>query len=164
MIANKKLIRQCQKIKDNLQGQVEECEADLEAYQLDCKLREDARIYYDHYRLKMQGLNEKAAKKADKPVTSGTYAFSSQTKEQEKLMRNQMKFEFSENEFKASSVLIDKKCKALLGKLDQVKINLSVRFFDKITRQFYEAYDKVHAKMANAQSELNDIVTEITKA
>ena len=79
-------------------------------------------------------------------------------------MRNQMKFEFSENEFKASSVLIDKKCKALLGKLDQVKINLSVRFFDKITRQFYEAYDKVHAKMANAQSELNDIVTEITKA
>ena len=150
MVANKRLIRQCQKIKDNLQGQVEECETDYQAFQLDCKLREDARIYYDHYRLKMQGLNEKAAKKADKPVTSTTYAFSSQTKEQEKLMRNQMKFEFSENEFKASSFMIEKKCKSLLDKLDQVKINLSVRFFDKITCQFYESYDKVHSNMANA--------------
>ena len=75
-----------------------------------------------------------------------------------------MKFEFSENEFKASSLMIEKKCKLLLDKLDQVKINLSVRFFDKITRQFYESFEKVHSKMGNAQNELNDIVTEITKA
>ena len=75
-----------------------------------------------------------------------------------------MKFEHSENEFKASSLMIEKKYKSLLDKLDKVKINLSVRFFDKITRQFYESYDKVHSKMANAQNELNDIVTEINKA
>ena len=48
MVANKRVIRQCQKIKDNLQGQAEECENDYTAYQLDCKLREDARIYYDY--------------------------------------------------------------------------------------------------------------------
>ena len=53
MVANKRVIRQYQKIKNNLHLQVEECEIDYETYQTDCKLREDARIYYDHYRLKM---------------------------------------------------------------------------------------------------------------
>ena len=77
MIANKKVIRQYERIHDNLQSQVEECEEDFLGFRQHCRAREDARIYYDHYRLKMETLNEKAAKLADKAVTSTTYTFSS---------------------------------------------------------------------------------------
>jgi len=44
-------------------------------------------------------------------------------------MRNQLKFEFSENELKAANQLVEKKSKDLLGKISEVKINLSVRFY-----------------------------------
>ena len=77
MTANKKVLRHYEKIKANLGGQVGECEEDFQTYLATCKIREDARIYYDHYRLKLKSLNDKAAKLADKPVTSTTYAFSS---------------------------------------------------------------------------------------
>ena len=79
-------------------------------------------------------------------------------------MRNQMKFEFSENEYQAARLMIDNKSKSLADKFDQVKINLSVRFCDKITAKFYEVFDKVHKKMANAQNELNDIELERNKS
>ena len=52
-------------------------------------------------------------------------------------MRNQEKFESAENEYKAARQMVDNKSKSILEKLDLVKINLSVRFFDKITTKFY---------------------------
>lgn len=109
-------------------------------------------------------MQDKAAKKADKPVTSTTYVLSSQTKEQDKIMRNQLKFEFADNEFKAANLLVDKKSKALLNKLDQVKINLSVRFYEKITMKFYEIFNEVHARMGNVANELNEIELSVGKA
>ena len=74
-------------------------------------------------------------------------------------MRNQEKFESAENEYKAARQMVDNKSKSILEKLDLVKINLSVRFFDKITTKFYEVFDEVHSKMNNVQNELNDIET-----
>ena len=64
-------------------------------------------------------------------------------------MRNQEKFESAENEYKAARQMVDNKSKSILEKLDLVKINLSVRFFDKITTKFYEVFDEVHSKMNN---------------
>ena len=74
-------------------------------------------------------------------------------------MRNQEKFESAENEYKAARQMVDNKSKSILEKLDLVKINLSVRFFDKITTKFYQVFDEVHSKMNNVQNELNDIET-----
>ena len=50
-------------------------------------------------------------------------------KEQEKLMRNQAKFELSQNEYKSATDLVDQKSNAIINKLEQLKVNLSVKFF-----------------------------------
>ena len=79
--ANKKIVSRNKKIRANLEQMVADAEQVFSLYQKKCAEREEKRIYFDHYRLKLKKLQEKAAEKSNKPVTSTTYAFSSETKE-----------------------------------------------------------------------------------
>ena len=81
MVADKRMIKRNNKIRANLQGLIDDAETQFAVYERQCKVREEKRIYYDHYRTKLDKLNSKAAERANKPVTSTTYAFSSHDKE-----------------------------------------------------------------------------------
>ena len=80
-------------------------------------------------------------------------------KEQEKLLRNQAKFELSQNEYKAATDLVDQKSNAIIKKLEQLKVNLSVKFFQNIEVKFYAQFDELFAKMSDAHNQLNEIET-----
>ena len=129
MKADRRMIKRNGKIRVNLQAQVAEADGVFLAYQQCCKVREERRVYYDHYRLKLEKLNEKAAQRANKPVTSSTYTFSNQDKEYQKLMRNQTKFEESELQLSFEKKQVDGLSKELKEKLEELRINLSVKFF-----------------------------------
>ena len=55
------------------------------------KKREDFRLYYDHYRLKVEDLKKDEMKKQNQPVNSGNMNLFGGDKS--KLVRNQGKFE-----------------------------------------------------------------------
>ena len=55
------------------------------------KKREEFRIYYDHYRTKVEGLKKKEMKKQNEPVASGDMNWFKQDKSY--LVKNQGKFE-----------------------------------------------------------------------
>ena len=155
MLASKTVISKNSKILTNLNMQVEEVDQDYYEYQELCRARESSRIYYDHYRLKLKKLNEVAAEKANKPITSTTYAMSSAQKEQATLVRNQGKFEVSEKEFNQAKDFLEQKSSLMLEKLDKLKINLSVRFFQNVQTNFHQIFNEIYAKMCNIQNEFS---------
>lgn len=81
MAVNRRIVSRNKKIRTNLEQMVADAEQVFSLYQKKCAEREEKRIYFDHYRLKLKKLQEKAAERSNKPVTSTTYAFSSETKE-----------------------------------------------------------------------------------
>ena len=70
---------------------------DMDEYKLHCKGHEKKRLAYDHYRVKMNNLNEALAKKIDKPVTSFATTAAGNDKDDKKRQRNQGKFETAES-------------------------------------------------------------------
>ena len=60
MAANRQITDRHEKIHVNLTSQIDQVETEFKHYLVHCKTRENARIYFDHYRLKLQDLNSKA--------------------------------------------------------------------------------------------------------
>ena len=54
---------------------MDELETTYAGYQQLCKGREEKRVYYDHYRIKVDKLNKKQADIAERGVTSNSTAF-----------------------------------------------------------------------------------------
>ena len=81
MAANRQVTERHEKIHVNLTSQIDEVEIEFKEYLIHCKTRENARIYFDHYRLKLQALNTQAQKRAERTVTSNTMAMGNVKKE-----------------------------------------------------------------------------------
>ena len=53
MSANRQITERHEKIHVNLTSQIDEVETEFKHYLIHCKTRENSRIYFDHYRLKL---------------------------------------------------------------------------------------------------------------
>ena len=74
-------------------------------------------------------------------------------------MRNQSKFEESELHLNFEKQQVEDTTKKLLEKLENLRINLSVKFFKNIQIKYYENLDTVFDKMKNVKNELNQLET-----
>ena len=91
MVKNEKLAEKNRKILTAIRDQVgdlKQCQKQMIDY---AKKREEYRIYYDHYRTKVEGLKKKEMKKQNEPVASGDMNWFKQDKSY--LVKNQGKFE-----------------------------------------------------------------------
>ena len=149
MQADKKLISKRDKQLAQLQSNVDLVEDDYAQYLQHCKQREDARLVYDHYRVKVEGLLQKAAKSAEAMAVCGGDKLKAQQKEQTKLNRNQQKFEVSQNDFKAAQKLIAIKSSELLNKISKIQKNLSIDFFEHVQRPTSNHYDQMFENLGN---------------
>ena len=118
MAKNDKLAEKNKKILDAIRAQVEDivtCQKQMIDY---AKKREDFRIYFDHYRGKVEGLKKSEMKKQNEPVNSGDMNWFKQDKS--KLVRNQGKFENAQHNFTTANKTLDSLCTDLLDKADQI--------------------------------------------
>ena len=119
MQANQKVVEKNRKILANLKAQMEDIDMDYQMFLDLSKKREQDRKKYDHYRVKLAKLRDEAAKNANKNVTSGAMMFGkSKSKQHERLVRNQGKFEQAEHYFVSSTKTMDDKIGVLMKKLD----------------------------------------------
>lgn len=75
-------------------------------------------------------------------------------------MRNQTKFEEAELHLNFEKKQVDKTNKDLLEKLEELRINLSVKFFQKIQTEYMESLDNLFSTKNNVQNELQDLYTK----
>lgn len=116
MTKNEKLSEKNKKILEAIRAQVndiETCHKQMLDY---AKKREDFRIYFDHYRGKVETLKKTEMKKQAEPVNSGDMNWFKQDKS--KLVRNQGKFENAQHNFTTANKTLDTLCNDLLDKAD----------------------------------------------
>ena len=75
-------------------------------------------------------------------------------------MRNQRKFEVSEINYIDANTALQQSSKEIFDKLDQLRINLSVRFFKEISSKFYQSCDQLFSSLGNVANELGDLETK----
>ena len=80
--ANQTIINKYRKTRQILGDQVNQVEGEYAMYTESCKERENNRVFYDHYRIKLQNLRDKEAERASKEyASSSAYMFTSKTKQ-----------------------------------------------------------------------------------
>ena len=72
-------------------------------------------------------------------------------------MRNQTKFEESEFHFNEAKKEVDSISNDLLEKIENLRINLSVKFFKNIQVNFYASMDEMFAPLGNVANELESL-------
>ena len=123
------------------------------------KKREDFRIYYDHYRGKIEDLKKTEMKKQQEPVACGGMAWSG--KDNSKLVRNQGKFENAMHNYETAQKTLDTLCSDILDKADQIQVNLNIKFTKNTQLAHYAQMEKVYADMDNLEQRMNDVHLQV---
>ena len=123
------------------------------------KKREDFRIYYDHYRTKVEGLKKNEMKKQQEPVNSGDMNWFKQDKS--KMVRNQGKFENAQHNFVTANKTLDNLCNDLFDKADQIQVNLNIKFTKNTQLAHYGQMEKVYQDMEELEQTMNDIFLRV---
>jgi len=119
------------------------------------KKREDYRIYYDHYRGKVEDLRRTEMKKQNEPVTSGSMAWNA--KDNSTLVRNQGKFENAMHNYETAQKTLDTLCSDILDKADQIQVNLNIKFTKNTQLAHYAQMEKVYAELDDLEQRMNDV-------
>ena len=153
MSKNEKLSEKNKKILEAIRAQVEDitlCHKQMMDY---AKKREDFRIYYDHYRGKVEDLKKAEMKKQNEPVTSGSFV----AKDNSKLVRNQGKFENAMHNYETAQKTLDTLCSDILDKADQIQVNLNIKFTKNTQLAHYAQMEQVYADMEDLEQRMNDV-------
>lgn len=106
--------------------------------------REECRIFYDHYRLKLQDLEANARSQPDQGRDASNPLNA-------KLYRNQAKFTTAKQNFEGANRRADEMIQQIMEKSDQVLVNLSVKFTKEVQLQWYQEMQRVFSNMENIE-------------
>lgn len=115
------------------------------------KTREDHRLHYEHYRVKL-GKLENSAASCTLPIPK--------TGSQAKLSRNQEKYLEARTNFEE----VDKRCNEIITKIDewadQLLVNLTIKFCKEIKMRWYDEMYAVFKNMENIETQLRELMAE----
>jgi hypothetical protein len=105
------------------------------------KQREDERVYYDHYRTKLE--------KMQRP---GGEAHSQDMEEMQTYARNQSKFENQKQKFEQLTLLVNDKLEKTEQKVDRVVVDLTLKFSKSVQLNFYNKMNQAMYRLRNVES------------
>lgn len=116
---------------------------DLQEHQ---KQREDERVYYDHYRTKLE--------KMQRP---GGEAHSQDMEEMQTYARNQSKFENQKQKFEQLTLQVNEKLDKTEQKVDRVVVDLTLKFSKSVQLNFYNKMNQAMYRLRNIETQMIEI-------
>ena len=110
------------------------------------KQREDERVYYDHYRTKLE--------KMQRP---GGEAHSQDMEEMQTYARNQSKFENQKQKFEQLTLLVNDKLEKTEQKVDRVVVDLTLKFSKSVQLNFYNKLNQAMYRLRNVEAQMVEI-------